>query len=87
MVYDFITKNELQEFKNELLAEIREIIQPSSDSKATLLRNKEVRKMLNISPGTLVTLRANGSLKYSKIGSIHYYLKSDILKMLEDSRK
>jgi hypothetical protein len=82
-----VTKNELEEFKRELLAEIRLLMRPETDHKANWLRSKDVRKMLNISTGTLLTLRVNGSMKYSKIGSIYYYRKSDILKKLEDSRK
>jgi hypothetical protein len=37
------------------------------------LRSVEVRKLLNISPGTLQTLRNNGTLPYTKIGGLIYY--------------
>ncbi len=50
------------------------------------LKTHEVRKMLNISPGTIFTLRVNGTLPFTKIGSIIYYDEEDIKRML-DSRK
>jgi hypothetical protein len=42
--------------------------------------------MLNISHGTIHTLRVNGTLPFTKIGNIIYYDEEDIKKMLE-SRK
>jgi hypothetical protein len=49
------------------------------------LKSHEVMKLLKISPGTLQTLRFNGSLKFSKVGGIIYYLHEDILRMLEQN--
>ena len=50
------------------------------------LKSYEVRKILNISPGTLQNLRINGTLPYTKIGGVIYYDYSDIQEMLQ-SRK
>jgi predicted DNA-binding transcriptional regulator AlpA len=50
------------------------------------LKKHEVRKILGISPGTIHTLRVNGTLPFTKIGNIIYYDEEDIKKMLE-SRK
>ena len=44
-----------------------------------------VMQTLHISPRTLQTLRSNGTLPYSRIGSKIYYLKRDILKILSDN--
>jgi hypothetical protein len=46
------------------------------------LKSAEVRQLLKISPGTLQNLRVNGTLRYSKVGSIIYYKYDDILKIL-----
>ena len=47
----------------------------------------EVRKLLNISPGTLQTLRINGTLPYTKIGGTMYYNLKDIEKLLNKSKE
>ncbi|EHQ25081.1 helix-turn-helix domain-containing protein [Mucilaginibacter paludis] len=52
-----------------------------------LQKSCEVRKMLNISPGTLQNLRINGTLRFTKIGSIMYYKLEDINKVLEGNGK
>lgn len=82
-----ITLGDLDQFKTDLLDELVSIIQPSSHSQAkTWLKSSEVRKLLSISPGTLQNLRVNGTLPYSKIGSIVYDKQEDILKLLEGSK-
>lgn len=43
--------------------------------------------MLEISPGTLQTLRTNGTIRYSKIGGIFYYKYKDILKILNGGQQ
>jgi helix-turn-helix protein len=37
------------------------------------LKSYEVKKILNISTGTLQNLRSNGTLPYTKIGGLIYY--------------
>jgi Helix-turn-helix domain len=83
--FDLITKDDLEKFKIELFAELR---RPSyklnrKDEQKEWLKSFEVRKLLNISPGTLSTLRRNGTLHFSKVGGLIYYKHDDILKMLE----
>lgn len=51
------------------------------------LKSNQVRKMLNISPGTLQNLRINGTLRYTKVGSILYYKAEDIDKLMNGGLK
>ncbi|RYY00601.1 response regulator [bacterium] len=51
------------------------------------LRSAEVRAILNISPGTLQNLRINGTLAFTKVGSIFYYAFSDIQSLLHNGGK
>jgi hypothetical protein len=44
-----------------------------------------VRKLLNISTGTLQNLRINGTLPYTRMGSILYYKQADIDKILNEN--
>lgn len=80
--HQLITKGDLAEFKNNLIAELKEIISHTPEPKKWL-KSGEVRKLLNISPGTLQNLRVNGTLNYTKIGSIIYYNYTDIQNLLE----
>ena len=50
------------------------------------LKSSEVRKLLNISSGTLQNLRINGTITYTKIGGILYYSNSDLEKLLESNK-
>lgn len=83
MNVELITREDLREFKNELLNELKQIMQPGQGQSKKWLKSSEVRKMLNISPGTLQNLRINGTLRFTKIGSIMYYKLEDINKLLE----
>ena len=87
MNIEIITKEDLKEFKNELLAEFKLLFQPGMAQSKQWLKSNEVRKLLNISPGTLQNLRINGTLNYTRIGSIIYYKQEDINKLLEGGLK
>ena len=83
MSLQVLTTNDLQEFKIELLEEIRNILtEQKSVTSKKWLKSIEVRKLLNISPGTLQTLRIKGTLPFTKIGGTNYYNFTDIEKLL-----
>jgi hypothetical protein len=87
MASAIITPEDLQNFKQELLDEIRKLLtQGNPEPARRWIKSQEVRKLLAISPGTLQNLRINGTLPYTKIGGVMYYDYQDIQKMLE-SRK
>ncbi len=82
-----ITLADLEQFKTDLLNElVRVLQQPQHAQPKSWLKSPEVRKLLSISPGTLQNLRVNGTLPFSKIGSIVYYKQEDILKLLEGAK-
>lgn len=84
MSVEIITKEDLVLFKSELISEITKLVKPVSQSQSKqCLKSTEVRKLLNISPGTLQNLRINGTLRYTKIGGTMYYKSADINKLLE----
>lgn len=84
MVIDLITREDLNEFRNLLLNDLKQFIQPQSQQENKWLKSYEVRKLLNISAGTLQNLRINGTLAYTKIGGLMYYKYSDIEKVLNN---
>lgn len=87
MAVEIITKEDLFQFKIELLKEISKTLKPSdSVDHKNWLKSSEVRKLLKISPGTLQNLRINGTLHYTKLGGIIYYKMSDINNLLEGEK-
>lgn len=84
---EVITSEDLKAFKCELLEEIKAIMQPGQGQSKQWLKSNDVRRMLNISPGTLQNLRINGTLRFSKIGGMMYYKLEDINKILEGGQQ
>lgn len=84
MAISIITKEDLQQFKIELLEAIEILLKSRTTEQKLWLRTSEVKKLLNISSGTLQTLRINGTISYSKIGGTLYYNYKDIQKLLTD---
>jgi hypothetical protein len=83
MSVTILTKEDLQEFKKELLQEIKATLEQGPAKPKKWLRSPAVREILQVSPGTLQTLRINGTLKYSKLGGIVFYDYDHIQKLLE----
>lgn len=86
MAVHIITLEDLNEFRSQLLNDLKEIIQSKPQQTKQWLKSNEVRKLLNISPGTLQNLRINGTLSYTKIGGIMYYNHADIDKLLNGNK-
>lgn len=81
-----ITKEDLLQFKAELLREIRKLQQHSAPGLTRpWLKSHEVQKMLKISAGTLQHLRDSGALKFSKVGGLIFYEMKDIEEMIRIS--
>lgn len=83
-----VTVGDLEKFKKELLDAINGLSagnRPTSTKK--WLKTWEVRKILGgISAGKLLTLRSNGTLPFTRIGSVIYYDLEDIQKMFDESK-
>lgn len=90
MVVEILTKDDLQVFKQELLAEIKQLFSTSASSSLhgrPYLQASDVRKILGISAGTLQHLRVTGQLPFTKIGGKTFYLVEDLQKMMEDNKR
>lgn len=82
MIINLITKEDLQEFKAELLKDIKNLFNIKISEQKLWLRSSEVKALLKISSGTLQSLRVNGTLSYTRVGGTLYYNYKDIEKML-----
>ena len=81
MAIEVVTKQDLHEFRMQLLNDIRQLIEPKAETLCKpWLKNSEVKKLLNISSNTVQRLRIAGKLRSSKIGGIHFYRYENIEK-------
>lgn len=86
---DGVTKEDLRQFGMLLIGTIRKIIEGSKpeDKQAVeveWLKARVVRKMLDISPGSLQNLRVNGKIRFKKVLGSYYYNRSDLMHLFND---
>lgn len=86
MAIEVITREDLNEFRTLLLSDLNTMFNSKPQQQKLWLKSNEVRKLLNISPGTLQNLRVNGTLTYTKIGGILYYSSNDLEKVIESNK-
>lgn len=84
MAIEVVTRQDLQEFRLQLLDDIKQMLQVPSKTEVRWLKGAEVRKLLRVSASTLQRLRVQGVLKSSRVGGVLYYRYEDILRVLEN---
>jgi hypothetical protein len=83
MPLELLTIKDLYAFKVELIQELKQLFSKNDlRNPNRLLKSREVRLMLRISPGTLQNLRRNQTLYYRKIGGIIYYHYEDVERLI-----
>jgi hypothetical protein len=87
MAAEIITKEDLQEFGEKLLNQMRAIMGQATEEPRKFLKSYQVKNLLKISNNTLQTLRDNGTIPFTKIGGILYYNYEDIMKVLKGEVK
>jgi hypothetical protein len=86
MKVEFLTKEDLLELKEELIAEIRRyspFYRKKNEQVKEWIKSSEVIKLLGISPGTLQNMRLKGTIPYKKIGGLIFYRYEDIVEMMK----
>jgi hypothetical protein len=88
MQLEMITREDLQQFKAELLNDISRLLSArSKDKPQRWLKGHEVRKLLKVSASTLQNYRINGQLHPSKIGGSFYYDYAEIESLLTKQKQ
>lgn len=92
-----ITQEDLDNFKSDLLSQLKEFIltNPALQKTQTKeepvqtkwLKSYQVQRLLGISPGTLQNLRINGTLPYTKLGGTLLYSNDDIQKIINSNMR
>ena len=85
MTFEVITKDDLETLKQEIITELKAILGSQTEQKKWL-KSADVRKMLNISPGTLQNLRVNGTLPFTRMGKTMYYDYDEVIKILTQNK-
>lgn len=83
MAIEVVTKDDLQAFKAEILAEIKLLLHGAGHAQGRMLKSFEVKELLNISTGTLHKLRQNGTLPYAKRDGLFRYKEEDVKAVLQ----
>ena len=87
MATTIITTEDLHEFKLELLDEFKELLDNQSGLRVKKwLRSSEVIKYLKLSPASLQNFRDNGTIPFTRIGTVLYYDYQEIIKLLEKNK-
>lgn len=87
MAATVITPEDLQEFKQDLLSEMKKLLSERQGLPShKWLKSHEIRRLLSVSQGTLQHLRQKGILPFTKIGGVIYYDIEDIEKMIKDNK-
>jgi hypothetical protein len=83
-----VTLADLEKFRTMLMMDIKLLLEGNFGKPAKRwLKSCEVRKLLNISGGTLQTLRNNGKLPYTRIGGLIYYDVAEIDQILAQHKR
>ena len=87
MAAEIITKEDLHQFRIQLLADLKEIIVSSRQvNPKPWLKSSEVKKLLGVGDSKLQMLRTSGKLASTKLGGVRYFKFEDIKKMLETEK-
>lgn len=83
-----VTKDDLRQFGLLIIGEVRKLIQSDAGKKHDLhpewLKSRVVRKLLDMSAGSLQNLRVTGKVRFKKVLGSYYYSKTDIMGLFND---
>lgn len=85
-VSEIVTVQHLQDFKKELIEEIKILVELKNQPQRKWLKRNETLAFLQISSNTLLNLRKLGKIKYKKLGGIFYYDVQQLNTTLEETK-
>ena len=88
---EIVTKEDLRQFGLLLVDKIEAVFKDKdSRRKETLepewLKSKAVRKLLDISAGSVQNLRTSQKVRFKKVLGSYYYNKEDLQKLFDDDK-
>ncbi len=83
-----VTKDDLRQFGLLLMNNIRQIVEAATSEKEEIhpewLKSRVVRKLMDMSPGSLQNLRVTGKVRFKKILGSYYYNKMDLQNLFNE---
>ncbi len=88
---EIVTKEDLRQFGLLLVDKIQAVFkEKNSQQKESLepqwLKSKAVRKLLDISAGSIQNLRMTQKVRFKKVLGSYYYNKEDLQKLFDDDK-
>ena len=85
-----VTKDDLRQFGLLIVEQVRQLVTKGEKIENAVtelewLKGRAVRKLLDISAGTLQNLRISGKIRYKKVLGSYYYNRSDLMKLFMES--
>ena len=86
-----VTKEDLRQLGLLILDRIGKIIQSNNENdnnavQPEWLKSHVVRKLLDISPGSLQNLRITGKIRFKKVLGSYYYNRTDLMQLFNDNK-
>lgn len=86
---DNISKEDLRQFGLLLMDNLRQMMQKvlpedKQNAQPEWLKSRAVRKLMDVSPGTLQNLRVTGKVRFKKVMGSYYYNKADLDKLFKE---
>lgn len=86
---DRVTKEDLRQFGLQLIGTIRAMLDNGKVNDKQVvqtdwLKARVVRKMLDISAGSLQNLRITGKVRYKKVVGSYYYNRKDLMRLFDE---
>lgn len=86
---DMVTKEDLRQFGLLLLDKIQAVFKEkdfgqTENMEPDWLRSRSVRKLLDISAGSVQNLRTSHKVRFKKVLGSYYYSREDIEKLFRD---
>jgi hypothetical protein len=82
MEINLVTKEDLLRVKQEILEQIKHLLDGQSGH-PEYLKSKDVKRILGCSDSKLESLRKSGRLKFTKLQGTLYYISEDVYELLE----
>ena len=84
-----ITKEDLRQFGLQLVDKMRIMIQETTHEQTELeqpewLKSRAVKKLMDISSGSVQNLRVTKKVRFKKVLGSYYYNKEDLQKLFND---
>lgn len=81
---DLVTKQDLDQFRREILSDFLSVLKMENETQSKILRSKDVIKLLGISENRLYKMRCAHEIPFRKFGRLTFYKLEDIYAIINN---